>query len=514
MYVVFARKYRPERFEDVVGQQHVTRTLQNAVRGGRVAHAYLFCGSRGVGKTTVARILAKALNCKDGPTPEPCGQCESCRRIATGDDLDVMEIDGASNRGIDQVRDLRQNVGLAPAHSRFKIYYIDEVHMLTEPAFNALLKTLEEPPQHVKFIFSTTDPQKLPETVKSRCQRFDFRRIADAEIVAWLASIAEKEGLQVEDGVLAAVARAARGGLRDALGALDQLAAFGETITMADVQAVLGTVDRTALAEITDALAAEDTAAALAAVDRLLFEGTDVEDFADQLSQHLRDLVVARYCGTDAPMLAGAAADAETLERQSQLFSPEQITYMIQLLREAKLRARRDSTGRIALELAVIKMSRLSELAPVTEALRALEGGGAAPGRTAAPQAGPQAPASAPQSAGSGAATALRNMKDKLKRRNSGAPAAGRTAAPAAGGAAKPATAGRAPDGISDVKYRQIVASAEEPEAAVEALGEPALLKAFVEADKAMGLNPLKVERRPRQQDAAEPEASEEESSE
>ncbi len=194
MYVVFARKYRPERFEDVVGQQHVTRTLQNAVRSGRVAHAYLFSGSRGVGKTTVARILAKALNCADGPTPEPCGECDSCRRIATGDDLDVMEIDGASNRGIDQVRDLRQNVGLAPAHSRYKIYYIDEVHMLTEPAFNALLKTLEEPPQHVKFIFSTTDPQKLPETVKSRCQRFDFRRIADAEIVAWLRRSRRRRG--------------------------------------------------------------------------------------------------------------------------------------------------------------------------------------------------------------------------------------------------------------------------------------------------------------------------------
>ena len=519
MYVVFARKYRPERFDDVVGQQHVTRTLQNAVRGGRVAHAYLFCGSRGVGKTTVARILAKSLNCAEGPTPEPCGECDSCRRIATGDDLDVMEIDGASNRGIDQVRDLRQNVGLAPAHSRFKVYYIDEVHMLTEPAFNALLKTLEEPPRHVKFIFSTTDPQKLPETVKSRCQRFDFRRIADAEIVAWLQSIAEKEGLQVEDGVLAAVARAARGGLRDALGALDQLAAFGESITMADVRTVLGTVDRTALTEITDALAAEDTAAALGALDRLLFEGTDVEDFADQLSQYLRDLVVARYCGTDAPMLAGSAADAGTLERQSQLFSPEQITYMIQLLREAKLRARRDSTGRIALELAVIKMSRLSELAPVTEALKDLEGGGGGAGtapasRRGAPGAQPDGPAAAPASGA--AAAALKSMKERLQRRNSGAPSARPTAVapapapqPAAAPAGTPPPAARAPEGISDVKYRQLVASADEPEAAVEALNEPALLRAFVEADKTVGLQPLKVERRPQHQDAPEPEEEE-----
>ncbi|MHC4789184.1 MAG: DNA polymerase III subunit gamma/tau, partial [Planctomycetota bacterium] len=194
MYVVFARKYRPQRFEGVVGQEHITRTLQNAVRRGRVAHAYLFCGSRGVGKTTVARILAKALNCAEGPTPEPCCECEACRRIATGDDMDVMEIDGASNRGIDQVRDLRQNVRLVPAHSRFKIYYIDEVHMLTGEAFNALLKTLEEPPRHVKFIFSTTDPQRLPETVKSRCQRFDFHRIPDAGIIGLLEQVCEAEG--------------------------------------------------------------------------------------------------------------------------------------------------------------------------------------------------------------------------------------------------------------------------------------------------------------------------------
>jgi len=423
----------------------------------------------------------------------------------------VLEIDGASNRGIDQVRDLRQNVGLAPAHSRFKVYYIDEVHMLTEPAFNALLKTLEEPPQHVKFIFSTTDPQKLPETVKSRCQRFDFRRIADAEIVAWLGSIAEKEGLEVEEGVLAAVARASRGGLRDALGALDQLAAFGETITMADVHAVLGTVDRTALTEITDALAAEDTGGALGTLDRLLFEGTDVEDFADQLSQYLRDLVVARYCGTDAPMLAGSAADAETLQRQSQLFSPEQTTYMIQLLREAKLRARRDSTGRIALELAVIKMSRLSELAPVTATLKEMQGGGGeasgAP-RPRAPRAQAGGPAATPASPG--AAAALKSMKERLQRRSSGAPSARPTSSTAAAAPAEAAApAAKVPEGISDVKYRQLVASADEPEAAVEALNEPALLKAFVEADKTVGLQPLKVERRPHHQETPEPEDQE-----
>ncbi len=273
---------------------------------------------------------------------------------------------------------------------------------------------------------------------------------------------------------------------------------------MDDVRAVLGTVDRRALTEITDALAAEDTGAALSALDRLLFEGTDVEDFADQLSQYLRDLVVARYCGTDAPMLAGSTADAETLGRQSQLFTPEQITYMIQLLREAKLRARRDSTGRIALELAVIKMSRLSELAPVTEALRELEGGGGAGQGTAPRTVGPPrrrcrpGPAAAP--AGGAAAAALKSMKKRLNQ--------GRNARPAA--RPRPSRRRRmrrqmlrrrrttasapAPAGIDDVRYRQLVAGSDEPEAAVEALKEPALLRAFVEADKAIGLNPLKVE--------------------
>ena len=486
MYVVFARKYRPQRFEDVVGQEHVVRTLRNAVLTGRVAHAYLFCGSRGVGKTTVARILAKALNCKDGPTADPCGECESCRRIATGDDLDVMEIDGASNRGIDEVRDLRQNARLVPAHSRFKVYYIDEVHMLSDPAFNALLKTLEEPPSHVKFIFSTTDPQKLPETVKSRCQRFDFRRISDADIIGHLETVCEKEGLQVEEGTLGVVARAARGSMRDALSTLDQLAAFGESLRMEDALAVLGAVDRRVLAHMVDALAQEETAQALAAVHEAIFGGTDVEDLADQLSQYLRDLLVASYCGGDDPMLAGAAADAETLKRQAALFSPDQLTYMIQLLREAKLRARRDTTGRIALELAVIKMSRLSELASVQEALTDLSNPGAA--RRVAPS------APAAETAGPSPVGALRRMSDKLKKGSSGPAERSERPAP--------------PEGVSEEKYRRILASAEDPGAAQEALREEPLMRAFIEADKRLGLDPVRLQRQV-PQDQAEPDEEE-----
>lgn len=489
MYVVFARKYRPEGFDDVVGQQHVTRTLQNAVRTGRVAHAYLFCGSRGVGKTTVARILAKALNCAEGPTPEPCGECDSCRRIAAGNDIDVMEIDGASNRGIDEVRELRQNVGLSPARSRFKVYYIDEVHMLTGPAFNALLKTLEEPPAHVKFIFSTTDPQRLPETVKSRCQRFDFHRIPDAAVIDWLREVCDKEGLQVEEGGLAAIARAARGSMRDALGTLDQLAAFGNEVTLEDVLSVLGAVSGRVLTELVDALAAEDTAAALTSLNEALSGGTAIEDFARQFSEYLRDLLVASYAGTDSPLLAGSAGDAETLARQTEAFSSEQLLYMIQLLREASLRSRRETTGRLALELAVIKMSRLSELVPVQEALEQLRSGESPPGEPEPARAERHASrpdTTAPSGDGasdSHAGSAIQRMRQKLN---------GAVKQPAA---PKP-TEVPLPEGMNQVKYRQLAACGDGPELAREVLEDQPLMEAFLKADAALGLHPERLRRR------------------
>jgi len=493
MYVVFARKYRPRRFEDVIGQEPVTTTLRNAVRTGRVAQAYLFCGSRGVGKTTAARLLAMALNCKDGPTPDPCCECESCRRIATGDDMDVMEIDGASNRGIDEVRSLRQNVRLAPAHGRFKVYYIDEVHMLTEPAFNALLKTLEEPPAHVKFIFSTTDPQKIPETVTSRCQRFTFRRIPDAGIVTMLEKVCADEGLQAEPGALAAVARAARGSMRDALGTLDQVAAAGQTVRMQDVLGVLGAVDREALSRMVDAFARQDVAAALRALHALLFGGTAPEDFADQLSEYLRDLLVACYCGPDDPMLAGAAADAETRKAQADLFSPDQLTYMLQLLREARLRARRDTTGRIALELAVVKMARLADLLPLAEAVERLAGSGATDaGRPdPPPQRRPaRPPADAPGTAGSGASASIARLKERL---NNGARAAAKP--PGAPDDAPPPFSAAPPAGVPDRKFREMMSCADAPETAREAMAEGPLRTAFLEGEKALGLNPVRLER-------------------
>ena len=469
MYLVFARKYRPQRFEEVVGQQHIARALQNAVKGDRVAHAYLFCGSRGVGKTTVARLLAKALDCEKGPTPEPCCQCEPCRRIAAGEFIDVLEIDGASNRGIDQIRELRQNVQYSPARSHYKIYYIDEVHMLTGEAFNALLKTLEEPPGHVKFIFSTTDPQQMPETIKSRCQRFDFHRISDADIVAHLQDICGREKIEPDAAALQIIARAARGSMRDALSIADQVISFGEGALRAEeVIEVLGVVECRVLCEMVDALADEDTARALRILHESLFKGTDVLDFCDQFSEYLRDLMVASYCGPEDPILAGAAADAETLERQSARFSPDQLCYMIQLVREAKLRARRDTTGRLALELAVMKMSRLSDLVNLEEALadatpeRATDGG---------------EPAQEQPRANLRVSGVLRNMKQKLAN-----PDRARTDKPA-------------PGSLEKTRFPKIQNAAENPAVAEAAREDQLLIKTFEEGDKAIGLHPVRLSR-------------------
>ena len=525
MYLVFARKYRPQRFDDVVGQAHVARTLQNAVRNERVHHAYLFCGSRGIGKTSMARILASALNCAEGPTPEPCGECDSCRRIASGDDMDVMEIDGASNRGIDEVRELRQNVKYSPAHSRYKIYYVDEVHMLTRQAFNALLKTLEEPPEHVKFIFSTTDPQQLPDTVKSRCQRFDFRRISDAEIVKHLREICHNEDLDPEGGALQAVARAARGSMRDALGTLDQVAAFGgDKLALEDVLTVLGAARTQTLGEIIDALAKQRTGDALSKVNDVLFGGIDLLDFTDQLSEYVRDLLVARYCDAEDELLAGAVADAETLNRQAREFAPEQLLYMIQVIREAKLRARRDTTGRLALEVAIVKLSRLDDLLPIEEALDGWtpesgagnseseqrsgenrsrntaqrrtrsespsESGG---DTSRAPGSQQKTPSDRESDSSSGTGSRVRRMMERIQKKT----VTGQTdeESPSPTAADEPG-----PEGLTGPKFRRIQRVAESSAVAEDAGDDKPLLRAFKEADKRFGLEPVQLKRKKTQQ--------------
>ena len=297
-YRVFARKYRPQTFAEVVGQDHITRTLQNAVNANRLAQAYLFVGPRGIGKTSTARILAKALNCVNGPTSQPCGECDVCKEIAEGRNLDVIEIDGASNNGVENIRDLRDNAAYAPTRGPFKIYLIDEVHMLSTGAFNALLKTLEEPPAHVKFIFATTEAQKVPATITSRCQRFDLRRIPAELIQKHLLYIAENEKITLDADAADAIARGADGGLRDAESMLDQMVAFcGERITMNDVMDVFGFTPREVVANLAQALFAADAQAALGIVAMQSEAGKDLSRLTAELIGHLRDRLVAQACG-------------------------------------------------------------------------------------------------------------------------------------------------------------------------------------------------------------------------
>ena len=294
-YLALYRKWRPQTFGEIIGQEHIVRTLKNAVESGRTGHAYLFCGTRGTGKTTAAKVLAKALNCLERAGAEPCNRCEICKDVNDGLSVDVIEIDAASNRGIDEIRDLREKIKFAPAVARHRVYIIDEVHMLTNEAFNALLKTLEEPPRHAVLILATTEPHKVPLTILSRCQRFDFRRIEPADIIRRLKEVASGAGLEVEEEALRLIARAAEGGLRDALSILDQGAAFGESkITAADVHNILGTVRIDALSRMAGHLAAAETGPALGLVAELTSEGKDLRFFAREMAGYLRALLLEK----------------------------------------------------------------------------------------------------------------------------------------------------------------------------------------------------------------------------
>jgi DNA polymerase-3 subunit gamma/tau len=374
-YQVFARRFRPMTFVEVIGQEAVTRTLANAVAAGRVAQAYLFAGPRGVGKTSVARILAKALNCSTGPTVTPCGGCDNCRAIAAGNDTDVLEIDGASNRGIDDVRELRERVRFAPGHSPFKIYIIDEVHMLTAEAFNALLKTLEEPPAHVVFVFATTRLDKVPLTIVSRCQRFVFRRIGAAAVEVKLAAIARQEGLTVEPGALSLLARRAAGSMRDGESLLDQVVAFaGKEVTLQDVERTLGLVAGEAVEKLAAAVLAGDGAAALRAVDALAAEGEDLVQAAQQLVEYFRDLLVLAAAPEDPELVEVGGEERAKLRAAAAGQSPATLLNLINVFLEAAGPMTRVLSPRLILEYAALKAARIRNLLPLEELMEATAG--------------------------------------------------------------------------------------------------------------------------------------------
>ncbi len=358
-YLVLARKYRPQYFDDVIGQEHITELLKKAIRSDRVAHAYLFSGPRGIGKTSCARILAKSLNCGKGITLKPCEECAACKEIAQGTSFDVLEIDGASNRGIDEIRALRENVKFAPSYGRFKIYIVDEVHMLTTEAFNALLKTLEEPPAHVKFIFATTNPNKVPATIISRCQKFDFKRITIKTLVEGMAEVSKKEGLKINQDALYAIGKAAQGSLRDALSILDQLSALSEEgIEADDVCSMLGLVEIQLLFDLTDAIGQKNCSQSLKILESIIDKGKDVKQLTRDMIEHFRNLMVIKVGGKSLGRLVDyPVAIKEMLLDQCTHFSLKDILKAIDMFIEAQETARITESMRMPFEIALAKLT-------------------------------------------------------------------------------------------------------------------------------------------------------------
>ncbi len=373
-YLVIARKYRPRTFDEVVGQDHVATTLKNAITLNRVGHAYLFTGPRGVGKTSMARIFAKALNCKDGPTLTPCGKCQACADIETARSLDVLEIDGASNRGIDEIRALRENAKFSPALGKFKIYIIDEVHQITNDGFNALLKTLEEPPAHVKFVFATTASHKVPATILSRCQRFDFRAIPSERIASTLKEICKKEKIKIEDEALFAIAKAADGSLRDSQSILDQIASSsGEKIAKDDVTRSLGSLDEETLFKVTDAIAGRDAKTALLTLDAVLKEGKDPALFLERLLEHVRNLLFLQVADSLADLVDASESYKKELARQKPLFSRDELFYFFAVVSNALVAMKRFEVKRLPLEIALVKLSSRAPMEDLSRAAAALK---------------------------------------------------------------------------------------------------------------------------------------------
>ena len=389
-YTVLARKYRPQKFSEVIGQEHVTRTLQNAIEQGRTAHGYIFSGHRGIGKTTVARILAAALNCrsKDRPVPEPCGICESCVEIRAGNSVDVIEIDAATNRGIDEIRELREAARYRPARDRFKIYILDEAHQITDAAFNALLKTLEEPPDHIVFMLATTQPEDIPQTIRSRCQHFSFRAVKFDDIVGQLRDLLTREKIEADDDALALLAEAGDGSMRDALSILDQaIASTPGRLTADSVRNLVGAAPAHILEQVIQAVSESRSEEILRQVDHLISEGHSPTHFARQMVRFLRNATVAKVAGKESPLLQISSEERERVGRVADLFGEEDLTRQLQIMLRTHGELGYKQEQRFHLELGLLKMAHAQKLIPIEQLLSDVAG---------APQSTPQRPPARP----------------------------------------------------------------------------------------------------------------------
>jgi DNA polymerase III subunit gamma/tau len=393
MYQVIARKYRPAQFSELISQEHVRTTLGNAITRGRIAHGYILSGQRGTGKTTVARIIARCLNCINGPTDQPCGECASCREIASGSAMDVIEIDAASNRGINEMRELRENVRFRPARDRYKVFIIDEAHQITSEAFNALLKTLEEPPEWVVFILCTTESHKIPVTIASRCQQFSFRSVDFGELVERMRWICEQEGVQADDETLGIIAQAGEGSVRDSLSALDQaIACCGSTLSADEVRGLLGMFSLESLKEVTEALESGDSRRMLEVVQMLESNGRSLHHFCRELARYFRNLLVAKISGRDTRLIGASSPEQERLRDVAGRFSEEDLTRYLQLTLDLYKDLQASLQPRLHLEIGLLRLVHAGKLMPIEQALSALNSGAPLPKPKAAPPSPPPQP--------------------------------------------------------------------------------------------------------------------------